>query len=98
MFLAENGIYYFDEEMKNELSIDIFNEIKNKLNEKYENSCVEFINRKQFTFKTYFGYFYILDDKQNSTELSYFPIDIIFNIKGKKQSRTIFSLSQYKKH
>ena len=97
MFLAENGIYYFDEEMKNELSIDIFNEIKNKLNEKYENSCVQYINKKQFTFKAYFGYFYILDDKQNSTELSYFPIDIIFNIKGKKQSRTIFSLSQYKK-
>ena len=97
MFLAENGIYYLDKEMKNEFTNDLFDEIKDELMKDIDNSHKKYINKKEFIFHYYFGHLCIIDEAQNKIELSYNPIDIDFKIKEKKERRRISSLDQYKK-
>ena len=98
MFLADDGRYYFDEEMKYEFTIEIFYKIENILCENYEGSYSDTINEKEYIFQKIGGLLYVINKSNNNkTELTFFPVNIIFNLEGAKETRAVFSLSQYEK-
>ena len=96
MFLADNGKYYFDKQMKTELSPTIFDEIGPIVLDDLNIQHQKFIDNKKFIFASKVNLIVINED-QKMTELSFNPIDIVFKVNKKEQKIRIFSLEQYEK-
>ena len=101
MILARNGKYYFDENQTNELTLELFSQIKGiifKISDIFKPLKVyqKEICGKIFNFKM-IRFMKIYVDEESQVEISIMPIEINFINNNVQETRAIFSLPQYEK-